>query len=99
MPVWFVSDQGKLYVLSGERQQTIPDAENLRECEVIPRWKGQNARIAEIPASVRVLEPGPEWDAIAEKIAEKRLNIPGLPEDTAKRWRDECVILELTLRT
>ena len=48
---------------------------------------------------VRVLEHGPNWDDVAEKIAEKRLNIPGLPEDTAKRWRDECVILELVLQT
>ncbi len=98
MPVWFVMDQGKLYVLSGERQQTIPGAENLRECEVIVRWKGKNSRVADLPASVRVLEHGPEWDQIAEKIAEKRLNIPGLPEATARRWRDECLILELTLR-
>jgi predicted amidophosphoribosyltransferase len=34
---------------------------------------------------------------IAERIAEKRLNIPGLPEETARRWRDECVILQLDL--
>lgn len=99
MPVWFVLDQGKLYVLSGERQQTLPGAERIRECHVILRWKMKNARVAEIPASVRVLEPGPEWDQIAEKIAEKRLNIPGLPEETARRWRDECHILEITLRS
>ncbi|HEX2239522.1 MAG TPA: hypothetical protein VHJ82_00035 [Actinomycetota bacterium] len=98
MPVWFVMDQVKIYVLSGERQQTIPDATDLRNVDVIVRWKGKNARVAEIPALVRVLEPGPEWDQIAEKIAEKRLNIPGLPEETARRWRDECVILELTLQ-
>jgi len=47
---------------------------------------------------VKVIEPGPEWDQAAEKIAEKRLNIPGLPEETARRWREECVILELILR-
>jgi hypothetical protein len=99
MPVWFVSDQGKIYVLSGERQQLIPNAKKLRECEVIVRWKGRNARVAELPATVRVVEPGPEWDRIAEKIAEKRLNIPGVPEDTARRWRDECDILELDLPT
>ena len=97
MPVWFILNEGKLYVLSGERQQTIPDAETLRAVDVLVRWKGKNARVAEIPASVRVLPPGPEWDTIAEKIAEKRLNIPGLPEETARRWRDECHILELTL--
>ncbi len=101
MPVWFVYDNksGKIYVLSGERQQRIPGAERLRECRVILRWKGKNARVAEIPARVRVIEPGAQWDEVAEKIAEKRLNIPGLPEETARRWRDECVILELTLRT
>lgn len=100
MPVWYLYDAKtqKIHVLSGERQQTIPGAERLREVDVILRWKMKNSQVAEIPADVRVLEPGPEWDEVAEKIAEKRLNIPGLPEDTAKRWRDECVILELTLR-
>ena len=101
MPVWFLYDQkvGKIYVLSGERQQTIPGAARLRECDVIFRWKGKNARVAELPAAVRVIPPGEEWDQVAERIAEKRLNIPGLPEETARRWRDECLILELTLRT
>ncbi|MBA2272873.1 MAG: hypothetical protein H0W21_03070 [Actinobacteria bacterium] len=98
MPVWFVNDKGRIYVLSGERQQIIPGAAEMRECDVILRWKGKNARIAEIPAAVEVIEPGPEWDQAAEKIAEKRLNIPGLPEETAQRWRKECVILELMLR-
>ena len=101
MPVWFLYDQkvGKIYVISGERQQTIPNAERLREVDVIFRWKGKNARVAELPAAVRVLPQGAEWDQIAERIAEKRLNIPGLPEDTARRWRDECHILELTLKS
>jgi hypothetical protein len=99
MPVWFLYDNKaqKIYVVSGERQQTIPGAERLRECDVIFRWKGKNARIGEVPARVRVIPPGPEWDEVAEKVAEKRLNIPGLPEDTARRWRDECVLLDLTL--
>jgi len=100
MPVWFVYDQkvGSIYVLSGERQQTIPGAAEMRECTVVLRWKGNNSQVAEIPADVRLVEPGPEWDEIAEKIAEKRLNIPGLPEETAQRWRDECHILSLKLR-
>ena len=101
MPLWFFYDgkAERIYVLSGEREQTLPSAERMRECDVILRWKGKNARVAEIPASVRVITPGDEWDAVAERLAEKRLNIPGLPEDTARRWRDECQLLELTLRT
>jgi hypothetical protein len=98
MPVWYLYDAkaGKIYVLSGERQQTIPGARSLRSADLILRWKGKNASVAELPAAVRVLAPGPQWDEVAEKIAEKRLNIPGLPEETARRWRDECDILELT---
>ena len=102
MPVWYLYDQkaGKIYVLSGERQQTLPGAEKMRECDVILRWKGRNSSVAEIPADVTVIDgEDPGWDEIADKIAEKRLNIPGLPEETAQRWRDECVILELQLRT
>ena len=100
MPVWFLYDTkaNKIYVLSGERQQTLPGAERIRQADVILRWKGKNAQVAELPATVRMLEHGPNWDEVAEKIAEKRLNIPGLPEDTAKRWRDECVILEVVLQ-
>jgi hypothetical protein len=102
MPVWYVYDQkaNRIFVLSGERQQTLPGVENIRECEVILRWKGKNSSVAEIPASTRLIRgTDPEWDEIADKVAEKRLNIPGTPEDTARRWKDECVILELTLRT
>jgi len=100
MPVWYLFDQkaNRVYVLSGERQQKLPGAETIRECDVILRWKGRNASVAEVPAQVRVIRgDDPEWTDVADKIAEKRLNIPGAPEDTAERWRDECVILELTL--
>jgi hypothetical protein len=99
MPVWYLYDakSGRIFVLSGERQQTIPGAESMREADVILRWKGRNSSVAELPATVRQLPHGPEWDDVAERIAEKRLNIPGLPEETARRWRDECVILELSL--
>ncbi len=102
MPVWYHYDAkaGKIYVLSGERQQVLPGAERVRECEVILRWKGKSASVAELGAEVHVLRgTDPEWTEVAEKVAEKRLNIPGTPEDTARRWRDECVILELTLRS
>ncbi|MEA2434188.1 MAG: hypothetical protein QOG54_1645 [Actinomycetota bacterium] len=101
MPVWYLYDQKveRLYVLSGERQQMLPEAERIRACDVILRWKGRNATVAELPATVRVITgEDSDWDEIADRVAEKRLNIPGLPEDTARRWRDECVILEIALR-
>ena len=100
--VWFVYDAkaSKLYVLSGEREQMLPGAEEIREADVILRSKGKDIRIAEITANVRQVSPNDEdWDVVAQKVAEKRLNVPGLPEDLATRWRDTCVLLELTLRT
>ena len=61
----------------------------------ILRWKGRT--LSRGAACGCQSDPaGPEWDELAERIAEKRLNIPGLPEETARRWRDECVILEIT---
>ena len=102
LPVWFLYDNKtqKIYVLSGERQQDLPGARQMRECDVILRWKGKNAAVAELRAGVRVLTgTDAEWDEIADKVAEKRLNIPGLPEETARRWRDECDLLEITLKT
>jgi hypothetical protein len=102
MPVWYLYDAkvNKIYVLSGERQQMLPGAAQMRECEVILRWKGRNSSVAEMNALVNVITgESPNWTEIADRIAEKRLNIPGAPEDTAERWRDECVILELSLES
>ena len=98
LPVWYVSDGDRLLVLSGERQQRIPAPAELSQCTVAVRSKGKDILLAELPARVRVIEPdSDEWDDVAAKLADKRLNIPGLPEDTARRWREQCVILELTL--
>lgn len=98
MPVWYIQQDNRLYVVSGERQQTVPNARELKRASVIVRWKGHgNAQVADLQADVRVVPHGPDWDTIAEKLAEKRLNTPGAPEDLAARWRDEADILELTL--
>lgn len=97
LPVWYVKDGDRLLVLSGERQQHIPAPADLPACTVAVRSKGKDVLLAELPARLRVIGPdSEEWRDAAGKLAEKRLNIPGLPEDTVRRWRRECVILELT---
>jgi len=96
MPVWFIVQDGKMYFVSGERQQTVPGVRDIRKAHVVLRWKGRNARVADIPVSVKVLDHGPEWDAVGEKLAEKRLNTPGAPEDLASRWQDDCDIVQLS---
>jgi hypothetical protein len=99
LPVWYVKDGDRLLVLSGERQQRIPAPSELRECTIAVRSKGRDILLAELPVDVRVIGPeSEEWDEAAIRLAEKRLNIPGLPRETAGRWRASCVILELTLK-
>jgi hypothetical protein len=99
VPCWFVYKDGKAYVLSGEREQTIPNAANLREVHVNTRWKGRDAAMAEFDASVRVITPDdPEFEQIAQLLMAKRQSMRGTAEEILDRWRRECVILELTPR-
>lgn len=97
LAVWYVPDGDRLLVLSGERQQRIPSPHDLFDCTVVVRSKGKDILLAELPARACVIAPDSEgWDDAAAKLAEKRLNTPGLPQDTARRWREDCVIIELT---
>jgi hypothetical protein len=99
IPVWFVYKDGKAYVLSGEPQQVIPGARDLREVHVITRWKGRDARMAEFGANVRVITADdPDFGPIAQLLMAKRQSMRGTHEEILDRWRRECVILELTPR-
>ena len=99
VPVWFVYKDGKAYVLSGEPQQVIPDARNLREVHVVTRWKGHDARMAEFDASVRVIDADDsDFEPIASLLMAKRQSMRGTRDEILDRWRRECVILELTPR-
>lgn len=99
IPVWFVYKDGKAYVLSGEPQQVIPDARNLREVHVVTRWKGRDARMAEFDANVRVITADdPDFGPIAQLLMAKRQSMRGTQDEILDRWRRECVILETTPR-
>ncbi|HEY8202159.1 MAG TPA: hypothetical protein VII47_12495, partial [Actinomycetota bacterium] len=100
IPCWFVYKDGKVYVLSGEPQQVIPDARNLREVHVVTRWKGRDARMAEFDAGVRVITgDDPEFEQIAGLLMAKRQSMRGSHDEILDRWRRDCVILELTRRS
>jgi hypothetical protein len=99
IPCWFVYKDGKAFVLSGEPQQVIPGARDLREVHVITRWKGRDARMAEFDASVRVITGDqPEFEQIASLLMAKRQSMRGTHDEILDRWRRDCVILELTPR-
>jgi hypothetical protein len=99
VPCWFLFKDGKAYVLSGEPQQTLPDAAKLRDVHVITRWKGRDARMSEFDASVRVITADDaDFEPIAQLLIAKRQSPRGSTDEILDRWRRTCVILELSQR-
>jgi hypothetical protein len=100
IPCWFVYRNGKIYVLSAEDQQRIPDAAHVRKADVTLRWKGRDAKLVDFEASVRVIDRDSqdEFEQIGELLVAKRQSAQGSVDDIVGRWLSEGVILELTPR-
>ena len=100
LPVWFVYRNDKIYVLSAEPQQMVPDAAHVREAQVALRWKGRDARLVDFDSSVRVIGPEDhqEFEEIGALLVGKRQSVQGTVEDIVARWMSQGVILELTPR-
>ncbi|MGH2709303.1 MAG: hypothetical protein ACRDJF_03410, partial [Actinomycetota bacterium] len=90
-----------VYVLSGEPQQQIPGADQVRDAKVVTRWKGRDARLVEFDASVRPITASTDlarFREIAQLLVSKRQSVTGSIDENLNRWMRECVILELTPR-
>lgn len=97
-PVWFVFSDGKVYVVSGPAEQNVPHLRDASEVEITARSKDVRSRVSHVPAAVRVIAPDdPEFDRIAEMALPNRLNVAD-PDDAVRRWKDTCVLVELTPR-
>jgi hypothetical protein len=99
IPAWFVFRNGKIYVLSqrepGPEEQTVPGAGLAKEFVIVTRRKGRDTALEEFTAAPRILE-GAEWEDAAKALADKRKSRAGAPDESVKRWRGSCDILELT---
>ena len=99
IPAWFVYRNGKIYVLSqrepGPQEQTVPGIGQAKEFVVVTRRKGRDTSLEEFSAAPRLLE-GAEWEDAAKALADKRKSRAGAPDESVKRWRGSCDILELT---
>jgi len=98
-PVWFAYKDGKIYVLSkrepGADEQSVPGVPDARELLVVTRRKGRDTALQEFNAAQRVLE-GPEWEAAAKVLVDRRRSRVGPPEESIGRWRGSCDIVEIT---
>jgi hypothetical protein len=99
IPAWFAYKDGRIYVLSqrepGPEEQTVPGAGVVNEMTVTTRRKGRDTSLEEFPVAPRVLE-GPEWEAAAMLLVDKRKSRNGPPSESLNRWRGTADILELT---
>jgi hypothetical protein len=98
-PVWFAYKDGKIFLLSrkepGADEQSVPGVPDARELVVVTRRKGRDTSLQEFTAAQRVLE-GPEWEAAAKLLVDRRRSRVGPPADSIGRWRGSCDIVELT---
>ena len=97
-PVWFVAQAGKIYVLTGPGEQDVEGLVGAARVEITARSKDLRSRVSRVSAGVRVLPKDDEdWDKLAQAATPKRLNLPDKTfEDTVRRWRETCEIVELT---
>ncbi len=99
VPAWFVYRQGKIYVLHSKEpsleEQSIPGLTDASEAVVITRRKYRDTALDRMRAAVRLLD-GPEWDQAAIWLADRRRSRVGSPADRIAKWRQTCVIAELT---
>lgn len=101
IPIWFVYQQGRIYVLHANDEsageQVIPGLPDASELVVVTRHKYRDTRANRFHAAVRLIEPqDPEFEKLAASLADRRRDRHGPPEEAIKRWRSSCVIVELT---
>lgn len=100
IPAWFVYKGGKILVLSqkeaGPEEQTVPGIPGSDEVLVVTRRKARETALDRFYANVRVLESGPEFESAAVALVNRRRSRVGPPDESLKRWRQTCVIGELT---
>ncbi|HZB00515.1 MAG TPA: hypothetical protein VE800_00215 [Actinomycetota bacterium] len=97
-PVWFAYKDGKIFLLSkpdNTDEQKVPGVPDARELIVVTRRKGRDTALQEFNAAQRVLE-GPEWEAAAKLLVDRRRSRVGPPDESIQRWRGSCDIVELT---
>src|SRR4029453_11461824 len=99
IPAGFVYKNGPIYVLSqrehGPQEQTVPGVGTAKEFVVITRRKGRDTSLEEFSAAPRLLQ-GAQWEDAAKALADKGKSRARGPDESVKRWRGSCDILELT---
>lgn len=94
--VWYVFDDGKVYVMNGPGEQEVPGLVEAERVELVARSKEVRSKVVQVPATVRVVPPdGPRFEAVGRAALGRRLNLPD-GDGALDRWRSSCTLVELT---
>lgn len=97
-PAWYVHQGTKVFVLKGGTEQSLPNLENADVVDVSVKGKDVKAVIGTVKADARVVpNDTDEFESVAKLGLGTRLNLPD-GEGALARWRNECTLVELSLR-
>ncbi|MDX1659686.1 MAG: pyridoxamine 5'-phosphate oxidase family protein, partial [Nitriliruptorales bacterium] len=95
-PAWYVQQGQQLFVIKGGDEQELPHLENNNRVSMTVKSKDVQAAIAEVDAEVRVVDnDSEEFEKIATLGLGTRLNLPD-GQGALERWKETCVMVELT---
>jgi len=96
-PAWYVQQGRKLFVLSGETEQQLPNLEAAETVTITVRSKEIQSAIGEMEADVRPVTDEEEFERIAALGLGTRLNLHD-GDGALERWKRNCRLFELTPR-
>jgi hypothetical protein len=96
-PAWYVQQGRSLFVLSGGDEQQLPGLTEAARVTVTVKSKEIKATIGTTEADVRIVTDDDEFERIAALGLGTRLNLPD-GDRALQRWKDTCVLAELTPR-
>ncbi|MEX0592839.1 MAG: hypothetical protein WD358_00505 [Nitriliruptoraceae bacterium] len=96
-PAWYVQQGASLFVLKGESEQRLPGLEDASTVTITIKSKDVKATIGTTEADVRIVTDSDEFDKFAALGLGTRLNLKD-GNDALQRWKDTCVLAELTPR-
>ncbi len=96
-PAWYVQQGKSLFMLKGGSEQELPGLEDASRVTLTIKSKDVKASIGTTEADVRIVTDEDEFARVAALGLGKRLNLPD-GEQAFQRWKDTCVLAELTPR-
>ncbi len=96
-PAWYVQQGPKLFVIKGGDEQQLPGLEEASSVTVTVKSKDVKATIGTTIADVRIVDDPEEFEKIAALGMGTRLNLKD-GDQALQRWKDTCVLAELTPR-